>query len=270
MRRFAILLFLVSLPGLAAAWSSGEIAGCIRDPGCHRTFVVAHRGNGFGGPENSRAGVRNAVAAGVPVIEIDLHLSRDGQVFVIHDDTLDRTTDRKGEVAALSAEELARARLSNGEPLPSFEEIYAITRGRAVLDLHFQKDALEPVAEFLARSGSFDDAIFFLMRDDLARTAARLRRRHPAMMLLVKGQTVADAVRVSAFFESPPEAVHPDWISADLQRDLHARGQKMFLNCLDPDARLEDGRSKAAVLLDLAPDFIQSDSPAFFLRALGH
>lgn len=77
--------------------SAADIAACVRDPGCHRTFVVAHRAKRFGAPENSRAAVGRAVAAGVPIVEISVRASSDGEMFVLHDRDLRRETTLQEE-----------------------------------------------------------------------------------------------------------------------------------------------------------------------------
>ncbi len=68
--------------------------------------VIAHRGGGRLRPENTLAAFDHAVALGADALECDVHLSRDGEVVVIHDDTVDRTTNARGAVAAYTALEL--------------------------------------------------------------------------------------------------------------------------------------------------------------------
>ena len=70
--------------------------------------AIAHRGGAALAPENTLAAFEQAVALGVDAIECDVHLSRDGDAVVIHDATLDRTTDATGPVSALTADALAR------------------------------------------------------------------------------------------------------------------------------------------------------------------
>lgn len=72
-----------------------------------RPVVIAHRGGSRLRPENTMAAFEHAVSLGVDAIECDVHLSRDNEVVVIHDDLLDRTTDARGPVSALTARELA-------------------------------------------------------------------------------------------------------------------------------------------------------------------
>jgi glycerophosphoryl diester phosphodiesterase len=73
-----------------------------------RAQVFAHRGGAALRPENTIAAFDNGLSFGADGLEFDVHLSRDGVVVVHHDATLDRTTDHRGPVAALTAAELAR------------------------------------------------------------------------------------------------------------------------------------------------------------------
>ena len=63
-----------------------------------KTQVYAHRGASGSAPENTIAAFRRAIDMGADGIELDVHLSRDGQLMVIHDETVDRTSDGKGYV----------------------------------------------------------------------------------------------------------------------------------------------------------------------------
>jgi glycerophosphoryl diester phosphodiesterase len=71
--------------------------------------VVGHRGNAAHAPENTMESFHQAVALGVDALELDVHLSADGHVVVIHDSTIDRTTDGSGRVDRLTLAELQRA-----------------------------------------------------------------------------------------------------------------------------------------------------------------
>src|SRR5687767_2254684 len=66
-----------------------------------RRPIIGHRGNAAHAPENTMESFRQALAAGAECVELDVHLSGDGAAVVIHDPTLDRTTDATGAVHAL-------------------------------------------------------------------------------------------------------------------------------------------------------------------------
>jgi glycerophosphoryl diester phosphodiesterase len=71
--------------------------------------VIGHRGNAAHAPENTLESFRQAVEIGVDALEMDVRLTADGHVVVIHDSTLDRTTDQSGRVESLTLAEIQRA-----------------------------------------------------------------------------------------------------------------------------------------------------------------
>jgi glycerophosphoryl diester phosphodiesterase len=73
------------------------------------TYVVGHRGSPMERPENTLPGFGLAVTQGADAIELDVHLTRDGQLAIIHDDTLERTTDRAGAIAEMTMDEIRSA-----------------------------------------------------------------------------------------------------------------------------------------------------------------
>lgn len=101
-------------------------AAFLAAPIAHRAFHDVAAGR----PENSRAAVRAAIAAGY-AIEIDLQLSRDGVAMVFHDETLERLTRRQGWLRDLTAAELGEIPLTGGdEGIPTFAEILSLVAGR--------------------------------------------------------------------------------------------------------------------------------------------
>lgn len=106
------------------------------DPSAHP--VIGHRGNRAHAPENTIESIRQAVALGVDAVEFDVHVSRDGTLVVMHDPTLDRTTNGSGPIAARTLAELrgldAGAKFSidggksypyreRGITIPTFDEV---------------------------------------------------------------------------------------------------------------------------------------------------
>ena len=109
-------------------------------PSAAAPLVVAwHRGvSGAGQAENNAAVIRKAVAAGAAIVEIDLRRSADGAIVVMHDPTVDRTTDGKGAVAAMTLGELKRLDTGGGERILTLAEALDLVAGsetRLLLDL---------------------------------------------------------------------------------------------------------------------------------------
>jgi glycerophosphoryl diester phosphodiesterase len=94
-----------------------------------------HRGAMSTAPENTMASFRLAAEQGANELELDLRLSKDGVIVVIHDDTVDRTTDGSGAVADLTAEELRTLDAGNGETIPTFEEVLDGTDVRLQIEI---------------------------------------------------------------------------------------------------------------------------------------
>ena len=106
---------------------------------------IAHRGASGRFPENTLAAFAAAIEAGAQMCELDVQLTRDGAVVVMHDDTVDRTTDGRGAVRGMTLEELKRldagVRFGNefsGERIPTLEEVFALTRGRCGLNIEIK------------------------------------------------------------------------------------------------------------------------------------
>lgn len=102
------------------------------------TLVIAHRGASAYEPENTLRAFDLAIKQGAQMIELDLHLTRDGRVVVIHDATLDQTTDLKGRIDQLTLDQVKRADAGKGERVPTLEETLDLTRGRARLYLEIK------------------------------------------------------------------------------------------------------------------------------------
>lgn len=254
--------------------SSTATAACIRDPQCHRLVVVAHRAKGVGAPENSREAVRRCIEAGVPVVDIDLRRSRDGHLFVIHDGTLQRTTTLQGRIETVPSETLAQARLANGENLPRFEQIYGIARGRAVLVLNFkaEADVVERVADWIGVEGSFDDIVFFVNTGEEMEAAARARRRHPAMIVMVRLLDIRVTVESTrAVFQGRlPEIFHTDVVRRGEVSRLRSLGTKVYMSSLRAERYIQPlGYLLVGSILRASPDFVQTDEPVSVMRRVG-
>lgn len=102
--------------------------------------VVAHRGASAYAPENTLAAIKKALAMGVDMVEIDVQLTKDKQVVLMHDLTVDRTTNGKGRVRDLTFDEIrkldAGSWFSNefaGEKIPTLEEVIETIKGKCKL-----------------------------------------------------------------------------------------------------------------------------------------
>lgn len=105
-----------------------------------QVVAIAHRGGSRLRPENTMAAFDHAATLGVDGLECDVRLSRDGEVIVIHDDSLDRTSDASGRVSRHTAIELSRvdagAHFRDGDTFPFRGRGFGVPRLRDVLERH--------------------------------------------------------------------------------------------------------------------------------------
>jgi glycerophosphoryl diester phosphodiesterase len=112
---------------------------------------IAHRGASGTFPENTLAAFRAAIEAGAQMCELDVQLTRDRAVVVMHDDTVDRTTDGHGAVADLTLDELKRLDAGvrfrdgarRGERVPTLDEVFETVAGRCALNVELKEAGFE-------------------------------------------------------------------------------------------------------------------------------
>jgi glycerophosphoryl diester phosphodiesterase len=118
--------------------------------------IVGHRGAPLAEPENTLRSFRRALESGVAAVELDVQLTRDGRLAVIHDETLERTTNGRGPVQDFTLAELKRLDAGQGEPIPALEEVLELARGRAHLAVELkQPEAAPALVEFFRKHQAF-------------------------------------------------------------------------------------------------------------------
>jgi len=99
---------------------------------------IAHRGASAYAPENTMLSFSKAIELGCDMLELDVHLCSTGEVVVIHDHTVDRTTDGKGDVGSLTLEEVRGLDAGFGEKVPTLEEVLELSMGRTGLNVELK------------------------------------------------------------------------------------------------------------------------------------
>lgn len=241
---------------------TAEVSACLRDMGCRTFYTVAHRTGGFGAPENSVEGVRRAIAGGISLIETDIRFTKDGAWVMLHDPELSRTTNLRGPVSEKTLAELQAARLSDGEPLPRFQDLYAASRGRAILVLDLKVNAVDLVAAWLEQNGSFDDVIFFASDAATLASCSRARARYPRMMVMVRVEDGLgwDEAR-AAYGGGLPLIVHSNFPAPELSERLRAGGSKLYTTLIPHDRVPVWREDIARLLIARGSQLVDTDDP---------
>lgn len=162
-----IILALVML-SMAQAWAK-EPATRFReklfDNKSKYVTVVAHRGDWRNSPENSIQAFKNCIEMGVDMIEIDVRKTKDNELVIIHDATVDRTTNGKGKVSDLTLEEVKKLRLRAGHgvvtrhEVPTLEEVLNLCKDKVLINIDKGYDYFQQMYSLLTKTGTLDQVV---------------------------------------------------------------------------------------------------------------
>lgn len=204
-------------------------------------LVGGHRGNPEEHPENTLASFRSAIELGVDIIECDVHLSSDGRMVVIHDHTLDRTTDGTGLVRDHTWEELQRLDAGGGERLPALEQVIEVAReGGVCLAVEIKQIPIpypemeERVVEALRAADMIGQACVISFYHP---SCKRLKEIEPALQVgLLEGARPIDPVRLLAEAGSDIYCPHYGAIDPALVQEVHAAERVVGVWTVDDEA----------------------------------
>lgn len=124
-------------------------------------IVVGHRGAAGLEPENTLRAFRRALELGVDTVECDVHLTRDGRLAVLHDETVDRTTDGHGPVSGFTLDALRQLNAGLGERVPTLEEVLAVVRGHVGVLIELKGPGTEEAAIEVVRDARMRESVIF-------------------------------------------------------------------------------------------------------------
>lgn len=262
---------------LMAALGVGLLAvvGGVAEAQPKRTLLAAHRGGAFLWPENSLLAFRNAIALGVDFLELDVHLSKDGEVVVIHDPTLDRTTTGVGEVRSVALADLRTVRLRDAdgrgteEVLPTLGEVLdlvAPTRTFLLLEIKTtpRRERYEGIEEKvlgLLRARNLTDRTVIMSFH--AGVVERIRELDPVIptSLLVSQQSVerqaaspADAIGWAKAATATDIGFQHTMITPALMAAAHGRGLRVGAWTVNDEIGLRR-------MIELGVDILITDRP---------
>ena len=166
---------------------------------------IAHRGaSGLGlAPENTLAAFETAIQIGVDVLELDVHASRDGEIVVLHDATLDRTTDHQGLVREQALADIRRADAGSwfdpryrNERVPTLAEVLDLARHRALVLIEIKADFIaERLLSTIADMSAESQVIIQSFDPQTVQRIKLLNPSVPASLLVGKLPTSPSRVR---------------------------------------------------------------------------
>lgn len=206
--------------------------------------TIAHRGYSAEYPENTLVAFEAAIQAGADMSELDVTLTRDRQMVVIHDDHLNRTTTGSGVVRDFSLAEIKKLdagswfdRRFRFESVPSLKEALALVKGRGLLNVEIKSSAYEPdhppdsverqVVDLIRRQRMIRSTLISSFSRPLLEQLAAIKN-HPALALISEEslgkETVAFCRRIRAFSWHPDHRI----LTADTVDQMHRHGIRVF------------------------------------------
>ncbi len=222
--------------------------------------VVAHRGASGTEPENTLRAVRKAFEVGADWVEVDVRVSRDGRFVVIHDETVDRTTDGSGRVSEMTFDELRKLDAGMGERIPSLEEVLDEAEGRGTLVLEVKVPGHEWRLMNLLRSlDAVDRVVVSSFYHKLVRNVKRLDPTVKAGVI-VSSQPVNPS-RVASEAWADMVFMKARYVEAWVVDDLHEAGIEVYPWVVDDVAN-------AGRLVEMGVDGIVTNRPSVIRRFL--
>lgn len=234
-----------------------------------RTLIFGHRGAMAHAPMNTPAAFQLALEQGADGIELDVHLSRDERIVVVHDFTVDETTDGRGDVMNLTFAQLKRLDAGGwfadefaGERIPTLGEVFADFAGKLYFNVELKsrpadrRNLVSAVADCISRHGMTEQTIVSSFD---AQILQRFRAICPDVMTgFLHGSEVSAAID-----DAPHEARHPrhEFIDAAYMRWSREAGYLV-------NAWTVNDFKRVCELGKLGVNGIITDSPADAIRAL--
>jgi len=254
-----------------------------------KVLVTAHRGDWRDEPENSLRAFIAAANMGVDIVELDLNRTRDGEIVILHDETLDRTSNGKGRPSDYTLAELKKFRLKDGlgvltnNPIPTLREVMTALRGRVMVNLDKSYEYYVEAFEILKETHTLSQAIFKSAVDygDLKARYGALLDSIVYMPVIYLDKPLARE-KINAFLNNMKpfalELIFQQDTSVILSdnRFIRDRGVKIWINALwpwlnaghDDNKAVEEGNTKGSWdwLISHGAGIIQTDRPRELIK----
>jgi glycerophosphoryl diester phosphodiesterase len=239
----------------------------LKNIGSKPVKIAHHRGASRYAPENTLPSLEKAIKLGADFVEFDLHTTRDSGFVLLHDRSLNRTTNGRGPVREwdlAKIEELDAGswfgRPFARTPVPTLDAFLQAAGGRVELYVDAKDIAPHALVETLKRHGLFERSVVY----QSAAYLEKLRAIEPAIRRMPPLRTVASLDSVAERVQ--PYAFDTNWsiLSKELIDRCHAKGIKVFSDALGAHEKVEDYQRAIRDGIDL----IQTDHPVRVLRAI--
>lgn len=207
-----------------------------------RVLRIGHRGAAGHAPENTLAAIQKGLALGVDFVEIDVRRTADGVLVVLHDETVNRTTNGKGRVDRLCLRDIEKLNAGNGEHIPTLEEVLKVAAGGTGLMLELKiKGAAQQTVEAVREAGFSDSLIYAsFLHDELKHV--RTVDPEASLMVLFGGLSRVSVARAIKYEPSYVGLRH-NKATRPLVEAFHRAGMLVFVYTADAPSDIQHALS---------------------------
>jgi len=229
-------------------------------------LIIGHRGASGTAPENTLASFEKAIRLGVKMVELDVHRCASGELVVIHDENINRTTSGKGSVSDKTLKELKRFDAGNGEKIPTLREVLNGINHRAKINIElkgadvatstvelldeYKKDYGWEVEDFCVSSFDHQQLRQFRKLDNITNIGILYERKPHGFSEMA---TVLRAFSVNISLHA---------VSPDLVKEIHDSGLEVWVYTVNKlhDINLLESMGVDAVFTNYPEKFIDTSS----------
>ena len=260
--RLFTVMFVAGLAGMGYANPAAQ-----GRPSSEYIEVVVHRGANSLAPENTLPSARAALKYGAEWIELDVRKSKDGVLYNLHDETLDRTTDGHGPIHLVTSSEIERLDAGSwfgpafrGLKVPRIETMLDSLKGKANVFFDVKKGT--PVADLvkLVRAKGFEKNSFFWFAD--AKMVPEFVKLAPEMKIKVNASDIEGIKKWQAVCRPSYVEIEPENITKNLVNYCHKNGILVM-------AAIQNGNEEAyKKAIQAQPDLVNIDQPELWARVV--
>ena len=289
-RIFTLLAATLCLVAAMAQDRATTLANQLNDRNSHKVFVVAHRGDWRNAPENSLQAFKNCIDMGVDMVELDLKMTKDGQLVIMHDYTVDRTTTGHGKVEDLTFEQLRQFKLKSGHNsptrhiIPTLEEALLLCKGKILVNIDKGYEYFKEAYAIAEKTGTTGQVVI-----KSGNTLDKVKKENGAVLDKVTYMPVVNFNKpgaeelLKAWTKVSPVAIECNFATYDdntarMLNEVKKAGSKLWINSLwpsqnaghDDDAAVEEHREDDCwgLILKQGALLIQTDRPALLIKYL--
>ncbi|MBN2400950.1 MAG: glycerophosphodiester phosphodiesterase [Spirochaetes bacterium] len=199
-------------------------------------LIIGHRGASGYEPENTLLSFRKALDQNADMIEMDIFKCKTGELVVIHDSTVDRTTNGKGKIQDLTFNELRALDAGKGEKIPALDEVLNMLNGKVKINLELKgEDTAQPVCDLIRehvneRRWKYNDFYISSFNHRLLQKFISFIPKNAAINIcpLIYGIPI-DLAELKTTLNAYSINISADFNDPDIIEEAHTHGMKVFV-----------------------------------------